>query len=166
MSETTTISKSDELSRQENYRQLEDFINENKEKKGYLIPILYKAQELFKYLPPEVMSFVAKGMGISESEVFGVATFYSYFKTKPIGRHTITVCMGTACYVKGAKKILEELQNKLGIKEGETTKDLRFTLGSQPCFGSCGMAPVIMIDNNVHGRLTPDKLDEVLQKYK
>lgn len=166
MSETANISKSDELSDQEKYRQLKGFISENKEKKGYLIPVLYKAQELFHYLPQEVIKFVAEEMHISVSEVFGVTTFYSYFRTEPVGRHMITVCMGTACYVRGAKKILEELEKKLGIKEGETTKDLRFTLGSQPCFGSCGMAPVIMVDSHVHGRLTPDKLDEVLEKYK
>jgi len=165
MSETKTI-KSNELSNEDKYNELNDFITANKEKKGYLIPVLYKAQALFKYLPPEALSFISEKMNISESEVFGVATFYSYFKTKPIGRHTITVCMGTACYVKGAQKILEEFQKILGIKEGETTEDLRFTLTTQPCFGSCGMAPVIMINQDVHGRLTTDKLSAILEKYK
>jgi NADH-quinone oxidoreductase E subunit len=162
----TTITKSDELSEQEKYSQLKDFISENKEKKGYLIPVLYKAQSLFGYLPEEVQQFVAEEMHIAISEVFGVVTFYSYFKTQPVGRHTITICMGTACYVRGAKKILEALQDKLGIQMGETTEDLRFTLGEQRCFGSCGMAPVIMIDDEVHGRLTPNKLDAILEKYK
>ncbi len=162
----TTITKSDELSEKEKYNQVKDFISKNKEKKGYLIPVLYEAQSLFGYLPEEVQKFVAEEMQISISEVFGVVTFYSYFRTQPVGRHTITICMGTACYVRGAKKILEALQDKLGIKMGETTEDMRFTLGEQRCFGSCGMAPVIMIDGEVHGRLTPNKLDPILEKYK
>ncbi|MDD3655641.1 MAG: NADH-quinone oxidoreductase subunit NuoE [Atribacterota bacterium] len=165
MSETTII-KNDECTVEEKYQELGSFIRDNQEKRGYLIPVLYKAQSLFGYLPSEVQKFVAEEMNISVSEVFGVVTFYSYFKTQPVGRHTITICMGTACYVRGAKKILEALENKLGIKIGETTEDLRFTLGEQRCFGSCGMAPVIMIDNEVHGRLTPSKLDAILEKYK
>ncbi len=165
MSETTVI-KNDELTVEEKYQELRSFIRDNKDKRGYLIPILYEAQSLFGYLPSEVQKFVAEEMNISVSEVFGVVTFYSYFKTQPVGRHTITICMGTACYVRGAKKILEALQDKLGIKMGETTEDLRFTLGEQRCFGSCGMAPVIMIDKEVHGRLTPSKLDAILEKYK
>jgi NADH-quinone oxidoreductase E subunit len=165
MSETAII-KNDECTVEEKYQELGSFIRDNKEKKGYLIPVLYKAQSLFGYLPSEVQEFVAEEMNISVSEVFGVVTFYSYFKTQPVGRHTITICMGTACYVRGAKKILEALENKLGIKIGETTEDLRFTLGEQRCFGSCGMAPVIMVDNEVHGRLTPSKLDAILERYK
>jgi NADH-quinone oxidoreductase E subunit len=161
-----TIVKNEELTDEEKYQQLEDFIRENKEKSGYLIPVLYKAQGLFGYLPSEVQKFIADEMNISVSEVFGVVTFYSYFKTQPVGRHTITICMGTACYVRGAKKILEALQDKLGIKMGETTEDLRFTLGEQRCFGSCGMAPVIMVGQDVHGRLTANKLDAILEKYK
>ena len=165
MSETTVL-KNDEIALEEKYQELRDYIHENKEKKGYLIPVLYKAQSLFGYLPAEVQNFVAEEMNVSPSEVFGVITFYSYFKTQPVGRHTITICMGTACYVRGAKKILEALEDKLGIKMGETTEDLRFTLGEQRCFGSCGMAPVIMIDQDVHGRLTASKLDAILEKYK
>ena len=161
-----TIVKNEELTDEEKYQQLEDFIRENKEKSGYLIPVLYKAQGLFGYLPSEVQKFIADEMNISVSEVFGVVTFYSYFKTQPVGRHTITICMGTACYVRGAKKILEALQDKLGIKMGETTEDLRFTLAEQRCFGSCGMAPVIMVGQDVHGRLTANKLDAILEKYK
>jgi len=160
------IEKSDELTDQEKFYELKEFIKENKEKKGYLIPALYKAQSLFGYLPPEVQKAVAEEMNISLSEVVGVVTFYAYFKTQPVGRHSVTVCMGTACYVRGAKKILEALKEKLGITIGETTEDLRFTLGEQRCFGSCGMAPVIMIDGNIHGRLNPSKLDAILEQYK
>lgn len=162
---TKTIQKQDELTDQEKFIQLRMFIQENKEKKGYLIPVLYKAQSLFGYLPAEVQEFVTQEMGIPVSEAMGVVTFYSYFKTQPVGRHTITVCMGTACYVRGAKKILKALQEKLGIQPGETTADRRFSLGSQRCFGSCGMAPVIMINNDVHGRLSPNKLDQILERY-
>ena len=164
MSETTAL-KNDELTMEEKFQELKDYIQENKEQKGYLIPVLYKAQSLFGYLPAEVQKFVADEMNVSPSEVFGVITFYSYFKTQPVGRHTITVCMGTACYVRGAKKIVEALEDKLGIKMGETTEDLRFTLGEQRCFGSCGMAPVIMIGQEVHGRLTANKLDAILEQY-
>jgi len=160
------IEKTEELTDQEKFDELRAFIKENKDKKGYLIPNLYKAQSLFGYLPPEVQKVVAEEMDISISEVVGVVTFYSYFKTQPVGRHTITICMGTACYVRGAKKILEALQDKLGINMGDTTEDLRFTLGEQRCFGSCGMAPVIMIDGDVHGRLTPSKLDAIIEQYK
>jgi len=160
------IEKTDELTDQEKFHELKVYVSENKEKKGYLIPVLYKAQSLFGYLPPEVQKVVAEEMNISISEVVGVVTFYSYFKTQPVGRHTVTICMGTACYVRGAKKILEALEEKLGIKMGETTEDLKFTLGEQRCFGSCGMAPVIMIDGDIHGRLTVNKLDAILEQYK
>jgi NADH:ubiquinone oxidoreductase subunit E len=125
----TTITKFNEGTEEEKYQDLRNFIIENKGKKGYLIPILYQAQSLFGYLPTKVQRFIAEEMNIPVSEVFGVVTFYAYFKTQPVGRHIITVCMGTACYVRGAKKILEALQEKVGIQIGETTKDLRFTLG-------------------------------------
>lgn len=158
--------KTDELNDQKKINQLKAFIQKNKGKKGYLIPILYEAQSLFGYLPPEIQKIVANEMDIAESEVMGVVTFYSYFRSQPVGRHMITVCMGTACYVRGAKKILEALQEKLGIKMGETTPDRRFSLGTQRCFGSCGMAPVMMIDDDSHGRLSPSKLDQILEQYK
>ncbi len=105
-------------------------------------------------------------MNIPVSMVMGVVTFYSFFRMNPVGRHTITVCMGTACYVRGAKKIMEAVEKTLDIKPGETTEDRRFSLGIQRCLGACGLAPVIMIDNDVHGRMTPKKLDQVLELYK
>lgn len=155
-----------ELTREQNYKQLEGFINENKDKEGYLIPVLHMAQDIFGYLPPEVQEFVAKKMNIPISMVTGVVTFYSYFKIFPTGRHTITVCLGTACYVRGAKKILEALEEKIGIKIGETTEDRRFSMGVQRCLGACGLAPVIMIDKDVHGRMSVKKLDAILKQYK
>ncbi len=109
-----------ELTDEQKYKQLKEFIDGNKEKKGYLIPVLHMAQAIFGYLPPEVQNFVAKEMDVSVSMVRGVVTFYSYFRSFPTGRHNITVCLGTACYVRGAKKILESLEKKLGISIGET----------------------------------------------
>jgi NADH-quinone oxidoreductase E subunit len=148
------------------YIQLKEFIDENRNKKGCLIPVLHMAQTIFGYLPKEVQNFVAMEMDISVSIITGVVTFYSYFKLFPVGRHTITVCLGTACYVRGAKKILEALEKKIGIKIGETTEDRRFSLGSQRCLGSCGLAPVIMIDKDVHGRISAKKLDAIMEQYK
>jgi len=155
-----------ELTMEQKYKQLEAFIVENKDKEGYLIPVLHMAQTIFGYLPPEVQNFVAEKMNVSVSMVAGVVTFYSYFKVFPSGRNTITVCLGTACYVRGAKKILEALEEKLRIKVGETTKDRRFSIGIQRCLGACGLAPVIMINKDVHGRVTAKKLDSILEQYK
>ena len=160
------LCKEKELTDEQKYKQLKEFIDENKNKKGYLIPVLHAAQAIFGYLPPEVQNFVAKEMNTPVSVVTGVVTFYSYFKIFPTGRHTITICLGTACYVRGAKKIMEELEKNLGIKIGETTKDRRFSLGVQRCLGACGLAPVIMIDKDVHGRISAKKLDKILEQYK
>jgi len=160
------LCKEKELTDEQKYAQLKGFIDENKEKKGYLIPVLHMAQGIFGYLPPEVQNFVAKEMDIPVSTVTGVVTFYSYFKTFPTGRHTITVCLGTACYVRGAKKVLEALEEKLGIKIGETTEDRRFSIGVQRCLGACGLAPVVKIDKDIHGRMSAKKLDKILEQYK
>lgn len=155
-----------EISEEEKYKQLKEFITENREKKGYLIPVLHMAQVIFGYLPDEVQDFIAREMNIPTSQVKGVVTFYSFFKTSPAGRHHITICLGTACYVRGSKKILDALEGKLGIKVGETTTDRRFSMGVQRCLGACGLAPVIMIDEDVHGRMTAKKLDAILDQYK
>ncbi len=162
----TTKVQETELSQEEKYQQLREFIESNSGKRGFLIPVLHKAQEIFGYLPAEVRAFVAEKMDIPVSTVMGVVTFYSFFRMNPVGRHTITVCMGTACYVRGAKKIMEALEKTLNIKTGQTTEDSRFSLGIQRCLGACGLAPVIMIDQDVHGRMTPKKLEQVLDSYK
>lgn len=162
----TTKVRETECSQEEQYQELQEFIEVNREKRGFLIPVLHKAQEIFGYLPPEVREFVAEQMNLSVSTVMGVVTFYSFFRMHPVGRHTITVCMGTACYVRGAKKIMEALEKKLQIKPGETTEDRRFSLGIQRCLGACGLAPVIMINHDVHGRMTAKKVDQVLELYK
>lgn len=162
----TTKVQETELSQEEKYQQLREFIDNNSGKRGFLIPVLHKAQEIFGYLPAEVRAFVAEKMDIPVSTVMGVVTFYSFFRMNPVGRHTITVCMGTACYVRGAKKIMEAVEKTLAIKAGETTGDRRFSLGIQRCLGACGLAPVVMIDQDVHGRMTPKKLEQVLDSYK
>jgi NADH:ubiquinone oxidoreductase subunit E len=155
-----------ELTDGQKYIRLKKFIDENRNKKGYLIPVLHMAQTVFGYLPSEVQNFVAREMNISVSIITGVVSFYSYFKLFPAGRHTITVCLGTACYVRGAKKILEALEKKLGVNIGKTTEDRRFSLGAQRCLGACGLAPVIMIDKDIHGRMSSVKLNEILEQYK
>jgi NADH-quinone oxidoreductase E subunit len=162
----TTKMQETELLKEENFQELEEFIKANNDKRGFLIPVLHKAQEIFGYLPKEVQAFVAENMNVPVSTVMGVVTFYSFFRMNPVGRHTITVCMGTACYVRGAKKIMEAVEKTLGITPGETTEDRRFSLGVQRCLGACGLAPVIMIDNDVHGRMTAKKLEQVLELYK
>jgi len=127
-----------------------------------LIPILQEAQEQFSYLPQEVMLGIARFLHIPESTIFGVSTFYAQFKFTPTGRKKVKVCRGTACHVRGAPRILDEVEKCLGIKPGESTDDLEYSLETIACFGSCALAPVIVVDNNVHGRMTPRKVTEVL----
>ncbi len=140
-------------------------IEQNKELPGALLPVLHEAQEIYGYLPIEVQQMVADGLGVSLSEVYGVATFYSRFSLTPKGKHRISVCLGTACYVKGADKILAEVEKKLGIKSGECTPDGLFSIDSCRCVGACGLAPVMMIDEEVYGKLTPKEVDKILDKY-
>ena len=147
------------------YDQLDTFIATLPRQRDSLIPVLHQAQELFGFLPVDVQEHVAKALGIPVSEVLGVVTFYSFFSMQPRGRHTVNLCMGTACYVRGAKKVLEALEKELGLKMGGTTPDRRYSLTSQRCFGACGLAPVIMINNDVHGRITAKKVPELLAKY-
>lgn len=145
--------------------ELKEYIEVEKSQPGALMPVLQKAQEIYGYLPIEVQSMVAEGLGLSLSEVYGVATFYSQFSLNPKGEHRISICLGTACYVKGADKILEALEQKLGIKCGECTPDGVFSLDSCRCVGACGLAPVMMVDDDVYGRMTVDQIDGVLAKY-
>ncbi len=147
------------------YEELDAFIAEQPPRRDSLIPILHKAQELFGFLPVEVQEHVARAIDLPASEVLGVVTFYSYFTMQPRGRHTINVCLGTACYVRGAKKVMEALESALGVKMGETTPDRRFSLTSQRCFGACGLAPVVMINKDVHGRVNASRLSEILGQY-
>ncbi len=150
---------------QEQLDRLNAVIEKNKELPGALLPVLHEAQEIYGYLPIEVQQIVADGLGISLSEVYGVATFYSRFSLTPKGKHRISVCLGTACYVKGADKVLAEVEKKLGIKSGECTEDGLFSIDSCRCVGACGLAPVMMIDEEVYGKLTPAEVDKILDKY-
>ncbi len=148
------------------YERLQKIIAEHQGKPGALIPVLHQAQELFGYLAEDVQELVAEGLGIPLSEVYGVITFYSLFSTKPRGENTIGVCMGTACYVKGAADILKAIQTELGVEIDDTSKDGLFTLTVTRCLGACGLAPVITIGEDVYGRLTPDKIPDILNKYR
>ncbi len=148
------------------YERLQKIITEHQGKPGALIPVLHQAQELFGYLAEDVQELVAEGLGIPLSEVYGVITFYSLFSTKPRGENTIGVCMGTACYVKGAADILKAIQTELGVEIDDTSKDGLFTLTVTRCLGACGLAPVITIGEDVYGRLTPDKIPDILNKYR
>lgn len=150
----------------EKFDELENFINSMETTKGALIEILHKAQSIFGYLPRDVQLFVARKLGIPGAEVFGVVSFYSYFTTKPRGKHTISVCMGTACFVRGADKIIERLKEKLGVESNEITEDGLFTLKDVRCIGACGLAPVMMIDDKVYGRVKVEDLDGIIDSYR
>ena len=150
----------------EQLEKLQAVIGESRNTPGCLMHILQEAQAIYGYLPMEVQKVIAEGLGISLSEVYGVATFYSQFSLKPKGKHRISICLGTACYVKGADKILEEVEKQLGIKCGECTEDGLFSIDSCRCVGACGLAPVMMIGEEVYGKLTPDKVKGILDTYR
>ncbi|MGM0601857.1 MAG: NADH-quinone oxidoreductase subunit NuoE [Bacillota bacterium] len=142
-----------------------EILERYEKKERYLIPVLQEAQEEYGYLPEEVLKEVAGGLNLSLSQVYGVVTFYSQFHQEPRGKNIVRVCMGTACHVRGGDKVLEALKDELGVDSGETTEDLKFTLESVACIGACGLAPVIMVNDDTHGRLTPEKIPEILAKY-
>ena len=153
----------------EKLAEISEFIKENMDPvdpQGTLIIALHKAQELYGYLPKEAMEHVAKELQVPESYVYGVATFYSYFTLTPRGKYSVSVCMGTACYVKGAPAILDTVKQQLGIGPGETTDDGVFTLLETRCIGACGLAPIINVGEDVYGRLTPDQVPEIIEKYR
>jgi len=133
---------------------------------GALIPVLQIAQRMFGYLPEEALKRIANALDKPYSEVAGVVGFYSYFSTVPRGKHLIQVCMGTACYVRGGKEVLDGLKEALGIEVGETTADRQFSLDVGRCFGACGLAPVIMVDDEVHQRVRPTQLVRILDQYR
>lgn len=150
----------------EKFDELDKFIEGLETTKGSLIEVLHNAQDIFGYLPRDVQLYVARKLGIPGAEVFGVVSFYSYFTTKPSGKHTISACMGTACFVRGSNKILERLKEKLGIGSNEVTADGLFDLKDVRCIGACGLAPVITIDDKVYGKLTEEQLDEIIESYR
>ncbi|MBQ8042601.1 MAG: NAD(P)H-dependent oxidoreductase subunit E [Clostridia bacterium] len=136
-----------------------------KDQKGALMPILQQAQDIYGYLPIEVQTIISNETGIPLEKIYGVATFYAQFALNPKGKYRISVCLGTACYVKGSGDIYDKLQEKLGIKGGECTPDGKFSLDACRCVGACGLAPVVMINDDVYGRLTVDDIDDMLAKY-
>lgn len=144
---------------------LKEFIKAHQEEAGALIPVLQEAQGIYGYLPEGIMTIVARELKRPVAEVFGVATFYSQFRFTPTGRHVIRVCMGTACHVRGALKVLKTLERELGIKAGTTTEDGRFTLETVACIGACGLAPVISVNNRVFGNMTAEKVSGVIEQY-
>ena len=154
---------------QEKFDQFVEFLDANKDEKGAVMPILQKAQEIFSYIPEEIVDLMALRMGVHSSEIYGVASFYSQFSFIPKGEHEICVCLGTACYVKDSDKILSDLENELGIKVGETTADGKISLAEARCIGECGIAPVLSIDSsknigNVTKGMAADIIKEVLEE--
>lgn len=148
------------------YKELEQFIDALPEKRGSLISVLHKAQSLFGYLPEEVQAFVAKKLHLSTAQVYGVVSFYSFFTMEPKGKHPISVCLGTACYVRGADLVLEALKKELGIEVGQTTSDGKFSLDALRCVGACGLAPVVLVGDKVYGRIqSQEQVRHIIQEY-
>ena len=150
----------------EQEEKLRAVIAQYKDVPGATMPILQAAQDIYGYLPEEVQIIIAEELDIPLSEVYGVTSFYAQFTTNPKGQYKIQVCLGTACYVKGAADVLTAIEKKLGIKPGGITPDGKFSLDACRCVGACGLAPVMMINDEVYGRLTPDKIGPILDKYK
>lgn len=144
---------------------LKKIIAENKDQKGALMPIMQKAQDIYGYLPIEVQTMIADEMGIPLEKVYGVSTFYSQFALNPKGKYQISVCLGTACYVKGSGDVYAKIEEILGIKGGECTPDGKFSLDACRCVGACGLAPVMMINDEVFGRLKPDDVKGILDQF-
>ena len=151
---------------QDKYEQLRQVIAELKDQPGALMPVLQKAQGIFGCVPMDVQKIIAEGLGVTLSEVYGVATFYAQFTLQPSGKYVISVCLGTACYVKGSQKVLDKLSEVLNVPIGKTTADGLFTLNPTRCLGACGLAPVMTINEEVYGRLTPDDIPGIIAKYR
>ncbi len=147
------------------YQELAKYIEDLDYKPTELIAILHRAQHLFGYLPREVQEFIADKLNINVSKVYGVVTFYSFFTMEKKGKYVINICMGTACFVRGADKILREFEEKLGIKNGETTEDGKFTLSTLRCVGACGLAPVVQVNGKTYGNATLETVAEILEEY-
>jgi len=157
----------DNPSSNDHYHQLDAYIDNLHYKKENLIGILHFAQELFDYLPDKLQLHIAQKLDIPAAKVYGVVSFYSFFTMKPRGKHAANICMGTACFVRGAEKLQQEVEKQMGIKTGQTTEDNLFSLDSLRCIGACGLAPVMMMDGEVYGRIhEPEEVRQVLEKYR
>jgi len=150
----------------EQKKKLLDYIAATKDEKGSLMPIMQKAQEIYGFLPIQVQTIISDATGHPLEEIYGIATFYSMFRLNPQGKHRISVCLGTACYVRGSAAVLEKIKEVLGIETGGCTSDGLFSLEDCRCVGACGLAPVMMIDDVVYGRMTPDKVEGILNSYR
>lgn len=159
------VHECEQLTEEKKYSLLEQTIKDFEYREDNLIQILHMAQAIFGFLPMEVQKFIAEKMDISLSSVSGVVTFYSFFSTQPKGKYKIQICLGTACYVRGGKKIIEALKENLGIDIAETTPDKKFSLEVMRCIGACGLAPAISINDKVYKRVNPAKIQEILNEY-
>ena len=149
----------------EQEKKLKEIIAAYKDRQGALMPVLQQAQNLYGYLPIEVMQMIAEGLNIPMEEVYGVATFYAQFTLNPKGQYQIAVCLGTACYVKGSGDIIEAIEKKLGVEQDSITPDGKYSLDATRCIGACGLAPVLTVNGEVYGRLTVKDVDTILDKY-
>lgn len=149
----------------EQEKQLKEIIAMHKGEKGAMMPVLQKAQDVYGYLPIEVQTMIAEGLGLSLAEVYGVVTFYAQFNLNPKGENRVNVCLGTACYVKGAGDILARIEKALNVQAGSITSDGKFSLDATRCIGACGLAPVLTVNDEVYGKVTVDDVDTILAKY-
>lgn len=169
MTTTQTNEQTQAVTDEQKLAQIKEFISEVMTKEhsdSYLIAVLHKTQKLYGYVPTNVMDEIAEQMGIPTAHIWGVATFYHYFNLTPPGKHVISICLGTACYVRGASQILQVLRDELKIDVGQVTEDGLFSLEPARCLGACGLAPVVMIDDKIHGDLTPKKMVRILNQYR
>lgn len=150
---------------QEMWQKVDAIIYAHKSVPGSIIAVLRECQDVVGYLPKELLDYISQGLNLPSSEVFGVASFYSLFSMEPKGRHTIKMCLGTACYVKGIKEGLSRIEQVFKIKEGGTTPDRRFSLEAVRCLGACGLAPVMVVDQDTHGDVSSDRVIDILEKY-
>lgn len=151
---------------EEQRKQLDKVIAQHKHAKGAVMPVLQKAQDIYGYLPIEVVTRIANGLDVSVEEVYGVATFYSQFSLYPKGEYNVAVCLGTACYVKGSGDVMAKLKQVLGINEGEITPDGKFSIEATRCIGCCGLAPVLTVNGEVYGKVTVAQVEGIINKYK
>ncbi len=155
-----------EKATEKQWEQLDELLGKYRGTKGSVIPVLQQSQEIFGYLPKDVLIEISKELDVPISQIFGVVTFYAQFHLEPRGKNIIRSCQGTACHVRGAKKVLEAIRTKLGLAEGQsTTPDLKFTLETVACIGACGLAPCFVINDETHGRLTPEAIGPILDKF-
>ncbi|MCP4745332.1 MAG: NAD(P)H-dependent oxidoreductase subunit E [Desulfobacteraceae bacterium] len=145
---------------------IDESIHKNRPVPGSIITVLRQCQDVVGYLPVELLDYISEGMNLPSSDVYGVASFYSLFSMEPKGRHTIKLCLGTACYVKGIKEVMSRVENQYQVKEGGTSEDRRFTLQGVRCLGACGLAPVMVVNQDTHGDVSSDKIINLLEEYK